>query len=823
MRKILVVLLIALLAGCAHNNSGSEDLTNFIPDNSVVILKLQDPDLFFSNLKNNEFLRKNNAHPLSKQLQARLSLLDFLPHNDPAYLSFSLSKDNTPDFTFISRGEENVTIDSVKNKMVETFTTKDQKITKYTIEDQVAYMAVKDSIHIFSSSKELLENSLTKNEHLKRSSDFQKAMKASSAQRPGIFVNHQLLTPVLKKWFPRENFDLFNSFSNWTVVDADITQSDIKLNGITTAGDTIPKSVNIFKGVGAAENLLAGITPLSSKGFYSITFREFSKLNQNLRTYRKDSLQKGISKEQELLETASEAGMIYIGDSEIFAVRTLDLEAAKIAMSSQQDVLEEFRDISIFKYSDQDDFRKLLKPLITPENLEAFIYLDQFVLFSESSEALKEVITSFQNDQVMIKSEAYTSSFESLSTESSILLVSDNSNFKNVMAGSVSEEYKEATEELNFKNFPLTALQFIYQSNFAHVHAVLSKNKTQKINNSTSQVAMVNLGADLATRPFFFKNHRTNGMDIAVQDVGNTLYLISPSGKIYWKKKLGSRILGEIQSVDILKNGRYQLAFATQNKVHVIDREGNVVKPFPLEFKDEITQPLAIFDYDNDRDYRFVVVQNDRLYMYDNKGKSVHGFSFSKASDRITQTPKHIRIGRKDYILVPEASGKLNILSRTGKTRVSVKEKIDFSGNDWYEYNGRFVSTNKSGELLKISEKGNIQRENLQLSENHQIDATIKSLVSLSENVLNIKGNKVNLDFGLYSAPEIFYINNKIYVSVTDTQAHKVYLFDSSGKLLPGFPIYGNSRIDLANADRDSSPELVVKGEDDSVLLYEIQ
>lgn len=822
MKKILMVLFVAFLAGCANNNSGSEDLTNFIPDNSVIILKLQDPDLFFSNLKNNEFLRKNNDHPLSKELKARLSLLDFLPHNDPAYLSFSLSKDNTADFTFISRGKPNVSLDTVKNKMVETFTTKDQKITKYTIEDQVAFMAIKDSIHILSSSKELLENSLASKNHLSTSTDFQKAMKASSA-RPGIFINHQQLTPVLKKWFPKEDLDLINNFSNWTVVDADITQAAIKLNGITTAGDTVPKSVNLFKGVGTSENLLAGITPLDSKGFFSITFREFQKLNQNLRVYNKDTLQKGISKEQELLETASEAGLIYFDNLKIFAVRTLDQEAAKIAMSSQQEVLEEFRDVQIYRYSDQGEFRKLLQPLIAPKNLEAFIYLDQFVLFSESSEALKEVITAFQNDQVMNKSEAYNYSFESLSTESSVLLVSNNSNFKNEISEAISEEYQKATKELNFKDFPLTALQFIYQSNFAHVHAVLSKNKTQKTSNFTSQIATVNLGANLATRPFFFKNHRTNGMDIAVQDIENTLYLISPSGKIYWKKKLGSRILGEIQSVDILKNGRYQLAFATQNKLHVIDREGNVVKPFPLEFKDEITQPLAIFDYDNDRDYRFVVVQNDELYMFNNKGRSVNGFSFSKASDRVTHTPKHIRIGRKDYILIQDASGKLSILSRTGKTRVPLKEKIDFSENDWYEYKGRFVSTNKSGELLKISEKGNIQKENLRLSENHQIDATIKSLVTLSENILNIKGNKVNLDFGLYSAPEIFYINNKIYVSVTDTQAHKVYLFDSSGKLLPGFPIYGNSRVDMANADRDASPELVVKGEEDSVLVYEVK
>ncbi|NJW55110.1 hypothetical protein, partial [Salinimicrobium oceani] len=64
--------------------------------------------------------------------------------------------------------------------------------------------------------------------------------------------------------------------------------------------------------------------------------------------------------------------------------------------------------------------------------------------------------------------------------------------------------------------------------------------------------------------------------------------------------------------------------------------------------------------------------------------------------------------------------------------------------------------------------------------------------------------------------------NNKVYVSVTDLQAHKVYLFDSNASLLPGFPIYGNSNIDLSNADDDAALELVVQGEENGVLVYEV-
>tara|TARA_B000000441_G_C21637656_1_gene287286 strand:- start:646 stop:816 length:171 start_codon:yes stop_codon:yes gene_type:complete len=50
----------------------------------------------------------------------------------------------------------------------------------------------------------------------------------------------------------------------------------------------------------------------------------------------------------------------------------------------------------------------------------------------------------------------------------------------------------------------------------------------------------------------------------------------------------------------------------------------------------------------------------------------------------------------------------------------------------------------------------------------------------------------------------------------------KVYLFFSSGKLVNGFPVYGNSSVDISNIDNDKNLELVVKSEKDSFILYEI-
>ena len=110
----------------------------------------------------------------------------------------------------------------------------------------------------------------------------------------------------------------------------------------------------------------------------------------------------------------------------------------------------------------------------------------------------------------------------------------------------------------------------------------------------------------------------------------------------------------------------------------------------------------------------------------------------------------------------------------------------------------------------------------LNLAANHRIDATTKTLVTLSENTLNIKGIPVKLPYGEYTPPKIFYLNNTLYFSTTDTADQKVYLFYSNGEAVEGFPVYGKSAVDISNSDKDKALEMVVATEDNSILIYEI-
>ena len=217
-----------------------------------------------------------------------------------------------------------------------------------------------------------------------------------------------------------------------------------------------------------------------------------------------------------------------------------------------------------------------------------------------------------------------------------------------------------------------------------------------------------------------------------------------------------------------------------------------------------------------------MVTQGSRIYMYNSRGDIVSGFTYTEAEDSILSAPKHFRIGQKDYLVFKLADGSLKILNRIGKVRVDVREKLDFSDNEVYLYRNKFIVSDKGGDIYAVDTQGKVNKNNLNLNEYHGFDATTKSLVTLNDNVINIKGKSVTMELGVYTKPKIFYIYDIIYVSTTDIQNQKTYLFYSNGKPVADFPVLGNGIADLADIDNDRKLELVTKDQNNSLVVYKL-
>ena len=153
---------------------------------------------------------------------------------------------------------------------------------------------------------------------------------------------------------------------------------------------------------------------------------------------------------------------------------------------------------------------------------------------------------------------------------------------------------------------------------------------------------------------------------------------------------------------------------------------------------------------------------------------------------------------------------------------MQVKQSIDFSDQNIFFYENKFSTTNTKGEFVQVDTKGRLSLQKLGFEPGTQISSSSKTLVAQWNNNLQIKTKKTTIDYGNFSPPKLFYINDKIYISITDLQSNKVWFYNSSGELLPDFPIYGTSTVDLVNADADPALEFICQSSPQSLIMYQL-
>ncbi|WP_400081186.1 ribonuclease HII [Winogradskyella sp. R77965] len=783
----LIVLLSFLLA-CKKDYNKNKRAFQFIPNSVTSVIKVSELNDFNNSIENHNIL----SGIYIKELKNASEALKNLNTTKQVFIGFSDSRGNNSDYIILTENDSTLfVVDSISNHISETLV--DFEIEKTKIDTTIIYHKIVGNVFAASNNLEILKTLSPKEEN----TELSKLIETTDNKSVASIVFKSDSENYSKLLFT--NTEDNNNASNFTVLDFNYLANSLQYNGILTSKDSITNNLDIFKHTIPQKTNTPIMAPKNTKSLLSIAYDDFSVLNKNLNQLN----QQDIDSSAVFLNFTNEIALI---DNAIL-LHTLDPDLVLESIEEKSN-LETFRAIEIFESENTDFFESSLKPFITFENAKYFSVFENFVIFSNSIETIKNILTNALNGNTLVNSDAFTNISEYLSDEASLFV------FKN--ADGLSEVLDQ-----NTKGYNANAVQFIYEDNYAHVNGIIQKFKRKAASHSISEAFTTELETEILTAPQTLKNHITNAHDIAIQDVKNTLYLISNSGNILWKKQLQGKILGKIEQIDMFKNGRLQLAFATPNRIYVLDRNGKDVAPFPLKFNDAITQPLSVFDYDKRKNYRLLVTQGKNLLMYDAKGKSVSGFNYKNNGSTISTQPKHFRIGSKDYIAFA-AGENLKILNRQGSVRIDVKDKIRFSNNELYLYKNKFTTTNTLGQLVQVDTKGKLISSNLNLSDKHKIETTSKTLVSMTENKLNIKSRTVDLDYGEYTAPKIFYLNDKIYVSTTDLQSKKVYLFDSQAKPIPNFPVFGTSAAELQELDKEKGLELITQSDNKTLVIYKI-
>jgi len=776
-----LLIFFTLVLACQKDYNKTKRPYNYIPANTSAVIQVNELNDFIKSIENNDVL----SDLYNKEIKEASLFLNHFNTTQSIYIAF---KDSNY-LIFTENDSTLFTLDTVTNVISKTLA--NSNIEETQIDATKLYHKNIGNTFAGSNNLDLLKNINAENENTTIRNLIKTTDKKSVA------------SIVFKSEANNYSQLLFSDFvnqgnSNFTVLDFEYIKNGLSYNGILTPKDSTSNYFNYFKNTIPQKTNTPSIAPDNTNSLVSISFDDYSVFSTN--NLKTDST---TTQQDRFLNYTNEIALI----DNVLALYSLD---PNLILESIEDktLSETFRDIDIYEFDDSDIFKSNLKPFISFENADFFSVFKNFIVFSSSPENLKSVLTDALNDKTLANSDAFKNIKDQLSDEASLFI------FKN------SEKLADILEK-PMNGYNANAVQFIHENHYTHINGIIQKFKKRAASNSVSEAFTTSLNSTLLTAPQVVKNHVTKSHDIVVQDVNNMLYLISSTGNILWKKQLLGQVLGNIEQIDMYKNGRLQLAFATSKRLYVLDRNGNDVAPFPLKFNDPITQPLSVFDYDKRKDYRLLVTQGKDLLMYDAKGQSVNGFRYKNNSANIITQPKHYRIGSKDYIVFG-AGESLKILNRQGAVRVSVNDKIHFTDNEIYLYQNKFTTTNKLGQLTQVDTKGKITTKNLDLTDKHHITTTSKTLVSLRDNRLIIKSRTLDLDYGEYTEPRIFYLNDKIYVTTTDLQSKKVYLFDSQAKSIPNFPVFGTAPAVLEKLDNERGLELITQSDDNTIVVYKL-
>ena len=782
--KRLLILLLLFLSSCQHNNN-VKSLIDLVPTDPVLIIKNR-TDL------NNNLVNFNNGlnQILVKNLE---SITDYDSETLTSYHVIGKNEIKPISFRHFIAGyyENKNIIDSIQYE--------NHLIKKIGDEEYFYFSTVKNNILIQSKSKLLIENSLRNSNLVKKNTeqDLLDLNKISNSNTV-LFISEKLEDYIDNKEL--NYFFSIKNLSKWFQFDVDLNKNGIILNGVSFQNDSIPRPINYLNGTNSSKSELLNLVPNNFIDFKSFGF-DFKQYLKNIEKFESISEIEKIKNDSILFDVKEFAVLSSIKDS-LIMVNFKNSESFESHVNSSITDSYKYRNFTINKInSDLFNF-DLIKFYNLKSNQKYFAQIENNIVVGNSKDKVENLLSNLSNKSTLKNNLDFVQIQNQIPEKSTYLSITNIEKTKSSLLNKFG---------LSSQDYPYKVNLITLEDNFIYnIHTVLKineSNKDDKINLSGNFKAEYPINFS----PKFVTNYVTNKKEIIFQDELNNLYLISLNGELIWKKNIETKIIGDIQQIDLYKNGRLQFAFNTTKDFQILDKNGKIVK----KVKHDNKVGLSIFDYDKVKNYRFFLLGKD-LRLINSKMNNVKGFTKKNLKGQFVTKPKHYRIGSKDYLIF-NVDNKIIITDRRGNVRI--KNNLGNIDKEIYLHQNYFTTIDKNNNLIKLDTKGKVIKNPLPLESKYFINANKNNVIYLSENILNINDKIIELKFGNYLRPKLFSTKSKDLISVINKEENKVYMFNSSGEEIKNFPIFGSSSIDFFE-NKKSKKYITCVGESNEILVY---
>ena len=784
--KRLLILLLLFLSSCQHNNN-VKSLIDLVPTDPVLIIKNR-TDL------NNNLVNFNNG------------LNQILVKNLDSITDFDLPSETLTSYHVIGKNEikpisfRHFIAGYYENKnIIDSIQYENHLIKKIGDEEYFYFSTVKNNILIQSKSKLLIENSLRNSNLVKKNTeqdllDLNKISNSSTV----LFISEKLENYIDNKEL--NYFFSIKNLSKWFQFDVDLNKNGIILNGVSFQNDSIPRPINYLNGTNSSKSELLNLVPNNFIDFKSFGF-DFKQYLKNIEKFESISEIEKIKNDSILFDVKEFAVLSSIKDS-LIMVNFKNSESFESYVNSSITDSYKYRNFTINKInSDLFNF-DLIKFYNLKSNQKYFTQIENNIVVGNSKEKIENLLSNLSNKSTLKNNLDFVQIQNQIPEKSTYLNITNIEKTKSSLLNKFG---------LSSQDYPYKVNLITLEDNFIYnIHTVLKineSNKDDKINLSGNFKAEYPINFS----PKFVTNYVTNKKEIIFQDELNNLYLISLNGELIWKKNIETKIIGDIQQIDLYKNGRLQFAFNTTKDFQILDKNGKIVK----KVKHDNKVGLSIFDYDKVKNYRFFLLGKD-LRLINSKMNNVKGFTKKNLKGQFVTKPKHYRIGSKDYLIF-NVDNKIIITDRRGNVRI--KNNLGNIDKEIYLHQNYFTTIDKNNNLIKLDTKGKVIKNPLPLESKYFINANKNNVIYLGENILNINDKIIELKFGNYLRPKLFSTKSKDLISVINKEENKVYMFNSSGEEIKNFPIFGSSSIDFFE-NKKTEKYITCVGESNEILVY---
>jgi hypothetical protein len=494
--------------------------------------------------------------------------------------------------------------------------------------------------------------------------------------------------------------------------------------------------------------------------------------------------------------------------------------------------IDRYSDYEIFEMPVHGLPEKLFHPLIKGYKESYYTAVGSSLLVAEDIEELKKFLDDIDTENTWGKSVAQNRFFESTLLESNLSLFLNTGKTWHILEKNAPPKWQEFFQRNKdlITQLGMGAIQFSHLNDTYYTNISIGFKESKQGNKpEPSNRYVTNFGAGIALFTTV-RNHADNTTELIVQDSAKTVFLVSNDGKIQWQKTLPDFVSGEIHQIDFFANGKLQYLFATPGALHIIDRLGNYVSPFPVEIKEKKIAHLSVIDYDHSKKYRFLVTSAEgRLWMYDKEGKNLEGWQPRAVDEQLITGVRHHRILGKDYLIAVRTDGVVFLMNRRGELLKNFPLDLNtrLQGDYFLEVgkkisNTYFTVVSSEGIKIRFNLHGKIESQDVVVK--NEADAkfqliteeNFKSFVIVRQErkdftIFNDNLNElIKSDFIADNPADIKYYsfgNGRDYIAITDKSQQLSFVYDKKGALVTSVPI-------------DSDVLVLQQGDGDKLKVY---